>query len=170
MNASPSLLGARTRLFFAGVLVLVGSLPVLYLLALLGWQVAGIFLWETWVPLPAALLFLGEPASAGKAAAVLPFIPHIPGVHVTNSAAAGILGKLHVAVIPALLGCAIVARAVLAILRQKARIRAVRQRIEDRVRRIDDYRRNSGADPFDERREPYIGSDSVDDKPDRWAA
>jgi hypothetical protein len=168
MNASPSLLGARTRLFFAGVLVLVGSLPVLYLLALLGWQVAGIFLWGTWVPLSAALLFLGEPAAAGKAAAVLPFIPHIPGVHVTNAAAAGILAKLHVAVIPALVGGAIVARAMLAILRQRARIRAARQRIEDRVRRIEDYRR--GENFFDDRREPYLGSDNADDKPDRWAA
>lgn len=170
MNASPSLLGARTRLFFAGVLVLVGIVPMLYLLALLAWQFAGIFLWGIWVPLPAALLFQGEPASAGKAAAVLPFIPHIPGVQITNSAAALILGKLHVAVIPALLGCAIVARAVLGILRQKARIRAARQRIEDRVRRIDDYRRGSGADLYDDRREPYIGSDNADDKPDRWAA
>lgn len=161
---------ARIRIFFAGMFVLAGLMPVLYFLALLGWQVAGIFLWGTWVPLSAALLFLGDPASAGKAAAVLPFIPYIPGVHVTNSVAAMILGKLHVAVIPALIGCAIVARAMLAILRQKARIRAARQRVEDRVRRIDDYRRNGGANPFDERREPYIGSDNVDDKPDRWAA
>ena len=168
MNASPSLLGARTRLLFAGVLVLVGIVPVLYLLALVGWQVAGIFLWGIWVPLPAALLFLGEPTSAGKAAAVLPFIPYVPGVQITNSAAALILGKLHVAVIPALLGCAIVWRAALGILRQKARIRAARQRIEDRVRRIQDYRQ--GKDFFDGRREPYIGSDHADDKPDRWAA
>jgi hypothetical protein len=161
---------ARIRIFFAGMFVLAGLMPVLYLLALLGWQVAGIFLWGTWVPLSAALLFLGEPASAGKAAAVLPFIPYIPGVHVTNSVAVMILGKLHVAVIPALLGCAIVARAMLAILRQRARIRAAKQRVEDRVRRIDDYRRTIGENPFDERREPYIGSDNVDDKPDRWAA
>jgi hypothetical protein len=143
---------------------------VLYLLALLGWQFAGIFRWGTWVPLPAALLFLGEPTAAGKAAAVMPFIPYIPGVHMTNTAAALILGKLHVAVIPALIGGAIVARAMLAILRQKARVHAARQRVEDRVRRIDDYRRGSGANAFDERREPYIGSDNVDDKPDRWAA
>jgi hypothetical protein len=168
MNASPSLLGARTRLLFAGLLVLVGLVPVLYLFALVGWQFAGIFLWGVWVPLPAALLFLGEPTSAGKAAAVLPFIPHIPGVQITNSAAALILGKLHVAVIPALLGCAIVARAVLGILRQRARIRVARQRTDDRVRRIQDYRQ--GKDLFDERREPYIGSHNADDKPDRWAA
>jgi hypothetical protein len=159
---------ARIRILFAGLFVLAGIVPVLYLLALLGWQFAGIFLWGVWVPLPAALLFLGEPTSAGKAAAVLPFIPYIPGVHVTNAAAALILGKLHVAVIPALIGGAIVWRAVLAILRQKARIRAGKQRIEDRVRRIQDYRR--GEDSFDERREPYIGSGNADDKPDRWAA
>jgi hypothetical protein len=158
------------RLFFAGVLALVGIVPVLYLLALLGWQFAGIFLWGTWVPLPAALLFLGEPTSAGKAAAVLPFIPYVPGVQVTNSVAASILGNVHVAVIPALLGCAIVARALLGIFRQKARIHAIKLRAEDRVRRIDDYRRNSAADHFGDRREPYIGSDNADDKPDRWAA
>lgn len=168
MNASPSLLGARTRLFFAGVLVLAGIVPVLYLLALLGWQLAGVFLWGTWIPLPVALLFVGDPASAGKAAAVLPFVPYLSGVQVTNGAAVWILGKLHVAVIPALVGCAIVARALLGILRQKARIRAAKQRTEDRVRRIQDYRQ--GKDFFDERREPYIGSDNADDKPDRWAA
>lgn len=168
MNASLSLLGARTRIFFAGTLVLVGIVPVLYFLALLGWQVAGVFLWGIWVPLPATFLFLGEPTSAGKAAAVLPFIPYIPGVQITHSAATLILGKLHVAVIPALLGCAIVWRAALGILRQKARIRAARQRTDDRVRRLQDYRQ--GKDFFDERREPYIGSDNADDKPDRWAA
>lgn len=169
MNASPSLLGAKTRLFFAGVLVLVGIVPVLYFFALLGWQFAVTSLWGTWVPLPAALLFVGESASAGKAAAaVLPFVPYIPGVQITNSAAVWILGNLHVAVIPALLGCAIVARAVLSVLRQRAYIRAARQRTEDRVRRIEDYRR--GENFFDGRREPYIGSNSADNDPDRWAA
>ena len=165
MNASLSLLGARTRVLFAGVLVLVGILPVLYLLALLGWQFAGVFLWGVWVPLPATLLIAG---TTGKAAAVLPFIPYIPGVQVTNGAPLWVLGQLHVAVIPALLGGALAARAVLAILRQKALIRAARQRTEDRVRRIEDYRR--GEHFFDDRREPFIGSDSTDNKPDRWAA
>lgn len=169
MNVSLSLLAARTRLFFAGMLVLAGVLPVLYLLALLGWQCTGIFLWGVWVPLPLSLLFLGDPGSAGKAAALLPFIPHIPGIQVTNTAAAWILGKVHLAAIPALLGCWIAARAVFSILREKALIRAVRQRTEDRVRRIDDYRRGA-AELSDDRREPYIGSDSVGSKPGRWAA
>ena len=163
MNASLSLLGARTHALFAGVLVLVGILPVLYCLALLGWQCAGVFLWGVWVPLPATLLFSG---TTGKAAAVLPFIPYLPGVQVTNTAALWILGKVHVAAVPAIVGCWLVMRGVLGILRQRARIRAARQRTEDRVRRIEDYRR--GENFFDERREPYIGSDN--DKPDRWAA
>ena len=168
MNASLSLLGARTRVFFAGVFVLAGMVPVLHFLALLAWPFVGVSRSGVWVPLPAALLFLGEPASAGKAAAVLPFIPHIPGVHITNTAAVWILGQLHVAVIPALLGCAIVVRAALSILHQSARIRAVRQRTEDRVRRIQDYRQGEGFS--DGRREPYLGADRADDKPDRWAA
>jgi len=165
MNASLSLLGARTRIFFAAVLVLAGIVPVLYCAALLAWQFVGIFLWGVWVPLPATLLFAG---TTGKAAAVLPFIPYVPGVQITNAAAAWALGQVHVALIPALLGCVLIVRAVASILRQKARIHSAKQRTEDRVRRIEDYRRSE--DSFDGRREPYIGANSADDKPDRWAA
>lgn len=44
---------------------------------------------------------------------------------------------------------------------QKAAIRVAKQREEDRLRRIRDYRRDSfGVDTLDGRREPYIGRDA----------
>ena len=45
------------------------------------------------------------------------------------------------------------------ILRQRTVIRAEKQRKEDRVRRLQDYRRDPvAADGIDGRREPYIGT------------
>lgn len=63
------------------------------------------------------------------------------------------------ALLPALGGLAAMAIGVFWILRQKTMIRAEKQRKEDRVRRLQDYRRDPvAADGIDGRREPYIGT------------
>lgn len=63
------------------------------------------------------------------------------------------------ALLPALGGIAALAIGVLCIVRQNSAIRAEKQRKEDRVRRLQDYRRDAtGADIIDGRREPYIGT------------
>jgi hypothetical protein len=63
------------------------------------------------------------------------------------------------ALLPALGGLAAIAIGALCIVRQKAVIRAEKQRKEDRVRRLQDYRRDPVAtDAIDGRREPYIGT------------
>ena len=47
------------------------------------------------------------------------------------------------------------------VLWQKAAIRGARQREQDRLRRVRDYRRDpQGVDALDGRREPYIGRDA----------
>ena len=63
------------------------------------------------------------------------------------------------ALLPALGGLAAIAIGVLCIVRQNAVMRADKQRKEDRVRRLQDYRRDPvAADGLDGRREPYIGT------------
>jgi hypothetical protein len=78
---------------------------------------------------------------------------------------------LHVGLVFALPGLAVVALGVFGVLRQKAVIRVYKQQEEDRLRRARDYRRDSsGADYRDGRREPYIGSGGVGRDADRRAA
>jgi hypothetical protein len=78
---------------------------------------------------------------------------------------------LHVGLVFALPGLAVMALGVLSALRQKAVIRAHKQREEDRLRRARDYRGGgSGADAWDGRREPFIGSGGIGRDADRRAA
>lgn len=66
---------------------------------------------------------------------------------------------LHLGLPLALVGLAVAAVGALIALRQLALIRDRKQRDEDRLRRVRDYRReDSRADPLDGRREPFIGS------------
>lgn len=63
------------------------------------------------------------------------------------------------ALLPALAGLAAIALGAAGVLRQKRRIRAEKQRHADRVRRLQDYRRDpTVADTLDGRREPFIGT------------
>ena len=148
---------ARTALVFATGLTAGGLALVLYFAALFGWQLSTLFqAGGTWVPLPATLLFTDQSLlEAGKAAPVLPYIPELPwSPHRTVTL---VLERVHVGLVFALLGAALMARGLLSALRQAAALRADRQRREDRLRRVADYRR--GADPsIDGRREPFISS------------
>lgn len=161
MNAGSPLRKARMGYLFAVVLVLAGLVPVLYLLALLGWQMsASIAPAGKWIPLPLALVFTDHS---------LAFIPKFPWV--APPTVAEVLDSVHVGLIPAVLGAGLIALGVLRALRQKALIRTYRQRNEDRVRRISDYRRDDyRTDVLDGRREPFIGSGDIERNTDRRVA
>jgi hypothetical protein len=167
MNARFPLLKARTVLFFAVVLVLAGLVPVLYFVALFVWQIAAVFQARSWVAFPATLLF-SEHSFA--------FIPELPWA--APKALAWILDRLHLGLVFALPGLAVMALGVLSARRQKAVIRAHKQRDGDGLRRVPDYRgEGDGADALDGRREPFIGPGGTLIGPgviprdaDRWAA
>lgn len=147
---------ARTALVFAMGLTAGGLALVLYFAALLGWQLSMLFqAGGTWVPLPATLLFTDQSLlEAGKAAPVLPYIPELPwSPHRTVTL---VLERVHVGLAFALLGAALMARGLLSSSRQAAALRADRQRREDRLRRVADYRRGDAS--IDGRREPFISS------------
>jgi hypothetical protein len=77
----------------------------------------------------------------------------------------------HVGLVFALPGLVVIALGVLGALRQKAVIRSLKQRKEDGLRRLRDYRREGGgADAQDGRREPFIGSGGTGRDADRRAA
>jgi hypothetical protein len=160
MNAGSPLLKARTVLFFAVVLVVAGLVPVLYLVALFVWQIAAFFQAGSWVPYPATLLFSEHS---------LAFIPELPWA--APKALAGILERLHLGLVFALPGLAVMALGVVSATRQKALIRAHKQREADWLRRArNDRRDGSGPDAWDGRREPFIGPGSIARDADRRAA
>jgi len=150
MNAGFPVLKARTVLLFAAVLMLAGLVPVLYFVALFVWQISALFQAGSWVPLPATLVFTDHS---------LPFIPEFPWA--AHKAVVFVLDRLHVGLVPALVGCAMTALGALSALRQMAAIRAQRQRTEDRLRRVRDYRREGAGDTVDGRREPFIGAGGI---------
>jgi len=85
---------------------------------------------------------------------------------------AQILSKLHVGLIPALIGCGVMAVGISSVLRQRVLIRIHKERKKDRVLRIDNYRREAsraGA-VADGRREPFIGEGDFAANTDRRAA
>jgi hypothetical protein len=166
MKARSALRKARTAFWLAGLLVLVGLVPVICFVALAGWQ------WSTsvqagkWIALPLTLAFSDHSLlQAAKAAPVLPYIPELPWI--ATPPVAAILDRAHVGLIPAILGLVIMALGVIRALRQRAVVRALKQHNEDRVRRIRDYRRE---DTRIERREPYIGTGGLDRSTDRRVA
>jgi hypothetical protein len=137
---SSSLLKARTAVMLWAAVTVAGAVPVLCFVAAFAWQLATLFETRAWMPLPATLLF---PES------LLPSHP----------AALWILSRLHAGLAPALLGLGIAALGVRGLLRRRAAIRAQRRQYEDRLRRVQDYRReDSPADTLDGRREPFISS------------
>lgn len=151
MNAWFPLLKARTVLFFAVMLVVTGLVPVLYFVAIFVWQIVALFQAGSWVPFPATLLF-SEHSFA--------FIPEFPWP--APKALAWILDRLHLGLVFALPGLAVMALGIFGALGQKALIRAHKQREEDGLRRVRDYRpEGSAADSRDGRREPFIGPGGI---------
>lgn len=141
-------------------LVVAGLLLVLYFVALLAWQISSLFQAGSWVALPATLLF-SEHSFA--------FVPEFPWA--APKALAWVLERMHLGLVFAVPGSAVMALGALGALRQMALIRARKQRNEDRLRRVRDYRRDeSRADTVDGRREPFIGSGGSARNADRRVA
>ena len=144
------------------LLILAGALPVLFLAGLLAWQTFTLFQAGAWVPLPVLLLFTDHAAlQATKVAPVLGFIPDLSLIWTAGADTAKpvlwALGRVHFALVPALAGLAMMAAGVRRFLMKRAAIRAQRDYREDRLRRVQDYRRDDSAtDTFDGRREPFI--------------
>lgn len=135
MNTWFPLLKVRAVLISGVVLVVAGLLPVLYFAVLLVWQIAAFFQTGSWLALPATLLFSD------------------------HSPLLALLDRLPVRLLFALVGIAAMALGALSALRQMAVIRERKQRDEDRMRRVREYRREDNRiEPVDERMEPYIGS------------
>jgi hypothetical protein len=86
---------------------------------------------------------------------VLPFIPELPWS--PNRVVTLVLERMHVGLVFALLGAALTPLGLLSASRHAAALRADRQRHEDRLRRVADYRRTD-AGTIDGRREPFISS------------
>lgn len=137
----------NTRFVVNCALVLLGLLPVLYLLALFAWQMSGIFTAHKWVALPVTLIFTEH---------TFPFLPEFRWT--APAAVAAVLDRVHVGLVPAIAGLALAAFGALRALEQFAGMRAAKRQREDRLRRIQDYRRQPfGIAAPDGRREPYIG-------------
>jgi ABC-type Fe3+ transport system permease subunit len=136
-------------LFGAG-LVVAGLLLLLNLVALLFWQ----FGTSKSEALGATLRFVDHsllrPAIVDP---VLTLLPEVPPAWLTS---------LHIAMVVALLGVALASLGVLIARRQTARISVEKRRVEDRLRRVHQYRDAT-------RLEPFIGpgTDAGMDKPRR---
>lgn len=150
------------------LLALVGVLLVLQLAALLLWQYGVALESRAWPRLPAGLLFTDHSQlAASKAAPFLPFIPEVPWPWLsdpsnssgTHTAAAWLLDKLHVGLLPALVGVLITLAGGNIALRQIHALAAARRRNQDRLRRVGQYR-NEQQDPAIAREtiraEPYL--------------
>jgi hypothetical protein len=153
-------------LLFAVMVVVAGLAPVLYFVALFGWQLTTSIQAGSWIPLPATLLFTEHSLlQAGKAAPVLGFVPEFAWPWLMNpdallpvhKAVTSILNRVHVGLAFALVGLPVMALGVLAASRQMAVLRARKRQKEDRLRRARDYRRETSLDALDGRREPFIG-------------
>jgi hypothetical protein len=149
---------ARTALVIAMGLTAGGLTLAMYFAALFAWQLSMLFqAGGSWVPLPATLLFTDHSLlEAGKAAPVMPFIPELPWS--PNRTVNLVLERLHVGLLFGLIGAALMARGLLVASRQAAALRVARQRHEDRLRRVADYRRTDAGTSLDGRREPFISS------------
>jgi hypothetical protein len=158
MNAWFSPRRSRAVLILSAALVVAGLVPLLYFVGLIGWQVLTLFQTRSWVPLPVSLVFTEHS---------LAFIPQFPwpwlaspdSLLPAHAAIAWVLGKVHAGLIFGLAGFALGAVGVLGVLRQRALIHAHRQDLDDRQRRVRDYRNDHSAAPtLDERLEPFISA------------
>jgi len=160
---------ARIALLFAVVLVIAALGPVLYAVALVVGQVGVSVLAGSWVPLPLTLVFADHAAlQGGKAAPLLAFVPELRWEG--HRAMAWLLDRVHVAAVFAIIGLAVVPLGLRSVRWNMAMIRAEKQWKEDRLRRVEDYRRDGGpaGAPWS-RREPFIGS-GIEGRHDRRVA
>lgn len=149
-------LRAKVMLAFWAALAVVGLAPVLYLAGLLVWQFVTLFQRGSWVPMPASLL-LTEHSFAFLPALGWAWLMSPDSLLPVHSALMWVLGRVHAGAIFGLVGLGMIALGLIGVRRHYAAIRAQRQRAEDRLRRMRDYRNDDRHAPsLDGRREPFI--------------
>lgn len=137
------------RRLFGIVLLLAGLPPVLYCLALVGWQFINYLQMGIWGPLPSSLLFADHPFR------FLP--PPLANGWLTNlDAVAWMLPRLHVGVVFAVPGLVVMAVGTLIAMRRAAAVRSPEKLHRDRPRETRQRQSREHA----ARVEPFIGSDS----------
>ncbi len=150
---------------------LVGLALVLQLAALLLWQYGIALQKPSWPRLPIALLFADHAKLASTALA--PYLQYIPRLEwswlanredtsATHALAVWLVNKVHIGVVPALLGVPLALGGGKLLLRQMGALAGARRYRADRLRRLDQYRRQSSPErlepEFDQRPEPRIES------------
>lgn len=139
---------------FGILLALVGLLLVLQLLALLLWQYTVAVETRSWPQLPVALLFADHSQLAGKP--VAPFLQFVPELRwrwiqdaknpsAMHAVATWLLDKVHIGVAPALLGALIAWAGGMVWFRRKNVLADAKQRNQDRLRRVGEYRKDEQA-------------------------
>lgn len=149
---------ARAALILSAALVAAGLVPLLYFVGLVGWQVVTLFQTRAWVPLPVSLLFT-EHSFAFIPQLAWPWLASPDSLLPAHTAILWVLSKVHAGLVFGLAGFALGAAGAIGVLRQRAVIQAQRQDLDDRQRRVRDYRNDHSAAPtVDERLEPFISA------------
>lgn len=143
---------ARLARLFGFLLMLGGLALVLQLVVLLAWQWMVAFEFRSWPALPVRLMFVDQAAlGAAKLAPFLPLIPELqwswlrdpqilPELH---AGAVWALERVHIGVVPAILGALVALYGYSISSRQRGVLDAARQDKEDRLRRLREYRREA---------------------------
>jgi hypothetical protein len=139
---------ARITRLLAQTLVILGLAPVACALALVGWQVYTWLHGGGWVPLPGRLLVDATLREAPSLAAIAPFIPGVdwpwlghPTILILPTRVLGvILNGLHLGVLVALVGWALIAWGRALACRQAEVIEWQERLRADRLRRAAQYR------------------------------
>ena len=140
---------------------LVGLALVLQLAALLLWQYGIALQKPSWPRLPIDLLFADHAKLASTALA--PYLEYIPRLEwswlanredtsATHAVAVWLVNKVHIGVVPALLGVPLALGGWKLLLRQMRAVAGARRYRADRLRRVAEYRRQ----PASERLEPQF--------------
>jgi hypothetical protein len=144
---------------------LVGLALVLQLAALLLWQYGIALQKPSWPKLPLGLLFADHAKLATTALA--PYLQYLPQVEwswlanredasAAHAAAVWLLDKVHIGLVPALLGVPLVLGGGRFLLRNLRALGAASRYKRDRMRRVEQYRRS-----LEERQEPFDSSVGV---------
>jgi di/tricarboxylate transporter len=132
---------ARAIWLFGGALALAGILLALHGLGLFLWQYVNALQSRVWVRLPATLAFSDHAQLRGSEVdPVLGFIPQ-SGL-VLHEAVMWLLDRVHIGLVSLLLGLLSAAAGVLLALRQQALLDRAKRLEEDRLRRLQAYRRH----------------------------
>ncbi len=147
---------ARAVLILSAALAVAGLVPLLYFVGLVGWQIVTLFQTRSWVALPLSLLFT-EHSFAFIPQLAWPWLASPDSLLPVHTALVWVLSRVHAGLACGLAGLVIIALGVVGVLRQRAVIEAHRRDVDDRHRRVRDYRNDHSAPPtLDERLEPFI--------------